>query len=148
MAYTPTAFKGFRYAYNLAGELCPEPVYRDYICKDTETLTKGDLVNLETGEIDLAVSNDTALLGLCLETKAGTDSTTAFKIIDNPLAVYVAYDTTARTVGADLDISGTTGSQAIAADSDHDVVCVANTAYLTYFIINQAVHPYAKGNST
>ncbi|NCW58357.1 MAG: hypothetical protein EBV65_11920, partial [Gammaproteobacteria bacterium] len=44
-------------------------------CKDTETLTKGDFANLETGEIDLAATGDTTLLGAIQQTAAGTDST-------------------------------------------------------------------------
>jgi hypothetical protein len=94
-------------------------------CKDTETLTRGDLVNLETGEIDLAATSDTALLGAVQETKAGTDSTTEFKVIVDRDAVYSVYDANARVMGATLDIAGATGAMTVAASSNADVICVA-----------------------
>jgi len=91
-------------------------------------LTKGDLVNLESGEVDLAASNDAALLGEVIETKSGVDSTTLIKVITDRDAVYAVYDANARTMGTVLDIAGTTGAMTLATDSNHDVVVVANSA--------------------
>lgn len=95
--------------------------------KDTETLTKHDLVNLESGEIDLAVSGDSAFLGSVLETKAGTDSTTEYDVITDPDAVYGVYDPVARVIGATLDISGATGAMTVAATGDADLTVIANS---------------------
>lgn len=116
--------KGFRFKYRLSGG---QPTVQTLTIKDTETLTKGDLVNLETGEIDLAATNDTNLVGIVLETKAGTDSTTTYKVITDWDAVYEVYDANARAIGATLDITGTTGAMTVAASSNVDLIVVANS---------------------
>jgi len=116
---------GFHFAYRLNGG---QPTIQEFLFKDTETLTKGDLVNLESGEVDLAVTNDAALLGEVIETKSGVDSTTLIKVITDRDAVYAVYDANARTMGTVLDIAGTTGAMTLATDSNHDVVVVANSA--------------------
>jgi hypothetical protein len=115
---------GFRPRYRLCG--APFTI-QDLLHKDTETLTKGDMVNLETGEIDLAATNDTALLGVVLETGAGTDSTTRKRVIVDTDAVYGVYDANARLAGATLDIAGTTGAMTIATSSNVDVMVVAES---------------------
>lgn len=116
--------KGFRFRYRLCGA---PPTIQTLTIKDDETLTKGDLVNLESGEIDLAATNDNALVGVVLETKAGTDSTTTYKVIVDDDAVYGVYDANARAVGATLDIAGTTGAMTVASSSNVDLQVVANS---------------------
>lgn len=113
---------GFHFRYRLSGA---PPTILDLYCKDTETLTKGDIVNLESGEIDLGATNDTALLGAVLETASGTDSTTKFRVIVDRDAVYGVYDANARTVGTNLDISGTTGAMTVASSTYADLTVVA-----------------------
>ena len=98
------------------------PTIVDLLFKDTETLTKGDLVNLETGEVDLAATADSTLAGVVLETKAGTDSTTRIKVIVDEDAVYGVTDANARLLGATLDIAGATGAQTVAASSNKEFV--------------------------
>lgn len=115
---------GFRFKYRLSGA---RPTIQTLTIKDTETLTKGDLVNLETGEIDLAATNDTDFVGVVLETKAGTDSVTPYKVITDWDAVYEVYDANARVIGATLDIAGTTGAMTVAASSNVDLVVVADS---------------------
>ena len=106
--------------------------------KDSETFTRGDMMNVESGEVDLAVTTDVALAGIFVGpenpddavdgkpgTVAGTDSTTLVKVIVNPDAVYAdANDTSARNAGATLDISGTTGAQTNATSSNTEFVVV------------------------
>src|SRR5688572_19640841 len=92
---------GFKYMGRLSGGTA---TVQTLYFKDTETLTKGDLVNLESGEVDLAATNDTAILGIVLETKAGTDSTTQIEVIVDDDAIYAVYDANARNAGATLDI--------------------------------------------
>jgi hypothetical protein len=116
---------GYRFRYTLSGN---PPIVGTFTIKDDETLTKGDLVNLESGEIDLAATADTALVGVVMETKAGTDSTTTYKVIMNPDAVYGVYDANARVAGATLDIAGATGAMTVAASSNTDVIVVADSA--------------------
>lgn len=113
---------GFRFKYREGGG---EPTIMSLLCKDTETLSKGDIANLESGEIDLAATGDTALVGVILETKAGTDSTTEFLVIVDADAVYEVYDANARLVGATLDIAGATGAQTVATSSNKEFVVVA-----------------------
>lgn len=121
----PDTSKGFRFRYRQSGGM---PTILSLTFKDTETLTAGDMVNLESGEIDLAATADTNLLGVVLETKAGTDSTTVIKVIVDEDAVYGVYDPNARLLGATLDIAGATGAQTIAASSNKEFVVVAPSA--------------------
>lgn len=98
------------------------PTIVDLLFKDTETLTKGDLVNLETGEVDLLATGDTNALGVVLETKSGTDSTTRIKVIIDEDAVYSVVDNNARLLGAALDVAGTTGAMTVASSSNKNFV--------------------------
>lgn len=113
---------GFTFAYRLSGGA---PTIQRLQCKDTETLTKGDLANLETGEIDLLATADTNALGVILETKAGTDSTTYFEVITDGDAVYSVTDANARVKGATLDVTGNTGAQGLTTSSNKNFVVVA-----------------------
>lgn len=117
--------KGFRFRYRLGGG---QPTIQSLTCKDTETLSKGDWANLESGEIDLGATADAALIGVIQETKAGTDSTTQFKVITDVDAVYGVYDATARAIGATLDLSGATGAQTVTTSSNKEFVVVADSA--------------------
>ncbi len=125
------------------------PVYEDYLFSDTETLTKGDLLNLEVtaniGEVDLAVSGDTALIGLADETLEGVDSTTLIRIIRDMQgdAVYRVTDANARAEGTELDIDGATGEMTLAADSDSDVIVVQNSTATEPTLVR--FHPRAYG---
>jgi Ca2+-binding RTX toxin-like protein len=120
MAVTDTS-AGFKYEGRLGGG--PDLI-REFLFKDTETLTKGDLANLEAGEVDLAATDDTALVGAVRETKAGTDSTTLIEVYWAPDAVYSVYDPNARLFGVYLDLAGTTGAMTIAAKSNEDLIVV------------------------
>lgn len=125
-----------------------EPVIREYLFKDTETLTKGDALNLETGEVDLfATGGDTGFIGVANETLSGTDSTTYIEVIldlDGD-ALWAVYDANARTEGTILDLSGTTGAMTVATDSDSDVIVAANSTAAQPTIIRS--HPRARGVS-
>lgn len=130
---------GFEFRYRKCGAA---PTIETLTIKDTETLTKGDLVNLETGEIDLAATADTNLLGIVLETKAGTDSTTQYRVITDEDAVYGVADANARIKGATLDIAGATGAQTVATSSNKELVVVAasSAAEETLVRINVGKH--------
>lgn len=116
---------GFRFSHRLCGA---PPTIQTLTFKDSETLTKGDMLNLESGEVDLAATDDAGLLGIALETKTGVDSTTTIEVITDPDAVYAVYDANARAVGATLDIAGTTGAMTVASSSNADLIVVANSA--------------------
>jgi uncharacterized Zn finger protein len=113
---------GFTFRYRISGGA---PTIQVIKAKDTETLTKGDLLNLEAGEADLAATADVNLLGVCLDTGARTDSTTDVYVITDADAVYAVADANARVLGATLDIAGATGAQGVAASSNKEFVVVA-----------------------
>jgi hypothetical protein len=116
---------GFRFRFRMGGG---EPTIENLLSADTVTLHKGDMVNLESGEVDLGVTTDTNLLGIVLETKALTDSTTRVKVITDGDAVYGVYDANARAKGATLDLSGASGAQTVGASSNKEFVVFADSA--------------------
>lgn len=113
---------GFRYRGRVSKM---PPTIQTLTIKDSETLTKGDLVTLESGEIDLAATDDSTILGVVLNTEAGTDSTTTYEVIVDADAIYGVYDASARVKGATLDISGTTGAMTVTTSSNADVTVYA-----------------------
>ena len=129
------AANGFAWRWNVSGG---RPLIQSFYMKDTETLTVGDMLNLESGEVDLMVTSDVAAVGQFVGpenpndavdgkpgTVSGTDSTTIVKVIANPDAVYAdPSDTSTRLAGALLDVSGATGAQTIAAASNNEFVVV------------------------
>jgi hypothetical protein len=115
---------GFKFEYRECGG---NPTILDLPYKDAETLTKGDLLNLESGEVDLGATNDSAFLGIALETGLGVASTTMMRVITDDDAVYSVYDQNARLAGATLDIAGTTGAMTVAASSNVDLLVVATS---------------------
>lgn len=115
----PDTSAGFRYRGRISGG---HPTIQDLTFKDTETISAGDMVNLETGEVDLGATADTNFLGIALETIAGTDSTTKIKCIVDADAIYGVYDANARVKGATLDLSGATGAQTVATSSNKEFV--------------------------
>tara|TARA_Y100000310_G_scaffold316211_1_gene367666 strand:- start:205 stop:654 length:450 start_codon:yes stop_codon:yes gene_type:complete len=125
----------FTWRYNISGG---RYLSLSFYFKDTETFTKGDILTLDTGELDLGATNDTTFAGAFdgpfdpADAKKGspgvvegTDSTTLAKCIVNPDAVYGSADNNARNAGVNLDISGATGAMAIATDSNSDFLTVA-----------------------
>lgn len=147
----------FTWKYNVSGG---RPLVQTLLAKDTETFTIGDMVNLESGEADLAATSDTDILGGFVgpedpaDQKANepgvveaTDSTTVLKVITNPDAVYAVADANARLMGATLDISGATGAQTVAASSNTEFVVVARkrqNADDTLVSIIGTLHPFTK----
>jgi len=129
------AANGFEWRYNISGG---RPLILTFLMKDSETLTRGDMLNLESGEVDLMVTTDVAAVGVFVGPEnpndatdgqpgvvSGTDSTTIVKAIVKPDAVYAdRNDTSARLPGALLDISGATGAQTIASASNNEFVVV------------------------
>ena len=116
---------GFRPRYRLSGQ--PFTV-QNLVFDDTETLTKGDMLELNATGVDLAASGDTPLVGVALETKSGTADVTYIEVITDEDAVYGVYDANARVVGATLDISGNTGAMTVTTSGDKDLTVVANSA--------------------
>ena len=116
---------GFHFRYRLCGE---PPTIAEFTFQDTEVITAGDLVAVQSGYADLAATNDADLCGAAVETVSGTTLVSKVKIITDWDAVYAVTDANARTVGTKFDIAGATGAMTLATDSNHDVIVVANSS--------------------
>lgn len=106
----------------------PTPTIKSLTFKDTETITAGDMVNLESGEVDLGATGDTNLLGCALQTVAGVDSTSKIRCITDRDAIYAVADANARKIGDTLDLTGTTGAQGVTTSSNKEFVVVADSS--------------------
>lgn len=115
---------GFTFRYRLSGGA---PTIQSLTFKDTETLTKGDMVNLESGQVDLGATADTNFMGVALQTLAGTTAVTKIDVITDDDAVYGVTDNNARVHGATLDLAGATGAQTVAASSNKEFVVMADS---------------------
>lgn len=113
---------GFTFRYRLSGGA---PTIQVLKAAGTLTLTKGDLLNLESGEVDLGAAADANFLGMCLDTGARTASVSDVTFISDADAVYAVDDANARLAGATLDIAGATGAQGVAASSGKEFVVLA-----------------------
>ena len=136
---------GFQWVGYEGGEP-KEPVIRKYVFKDTETLTKGDAINNESGVVDLfATGGDTGLIGVANETLSGTTAVTEIEVILDlhGRGLWAVTDANARTEGTELDITGTTGAQTISADGDSDVIVAYNSTASQPTIVR--FHPRACG---
>lgn len=143
---------GFIWAYNLSGG---HPLVYEFVMKDTETFTVGDMGNIETGQIDLAATGDTALVGPIDGATdpddnvsgqpgriAGTTAVTKVRAYANPDVVLSVTDANARLAGALLDVAGATGAQSVAASSNNEFICTRDSAAteLTLVGINPGEH--------
>lgn len=98
--------------------------------KDTETLSNGDIINIETGTGDLGATGDTALVGpMVSATVAATTAVTDIEVIIDPDVILETTDNNARLVGATLDLTGATGAQGVTTSSNKEFIVVsASTA--------------------
>jgi hypothetical protein len=117
---------GFEFAYRLSGGA---PTIQRLIIKSPNTsFKKGDMLNLESGQVDLAVTTDAFLVGCALETLSGkVAGTDRVSVITDKDAVYRVADANARAMGVSLDIAGATGAQGVAASSNKEFVVVADS---------------------
>ena len=112
----------FTFAYDLTGAA---PIIRKQTVANTVVLSKGEMVNLESGELTTAVTADTALYGVTTEAVDNTDDGLECAVIVNPFAVYAVTDAIARVAGAPLDIG--TGALTLASNSNSDLVVVEDS---------------------
>lgn len=143
---------GFEFSHRLCGAA---PTIRELKSADT-ALAKGDFVNIESGALDLAATNDTKLAGVVVgpglkANGSGVTDLTAIgandyvEIIVDWDAVYKVADANARAFGATLDIAGATGAQTVAASSNVDLVVAApsTASQPTLVMLSQANHVLA-----
>ncbi len=117
---------GFEFAYRISGGA---PTIRPLVAKAGNTSFKrGDIVNLETGQIDIGVTADTNLVGVVLATVSGlTVGVDRVEVITDSDAVYRVADANARSIGATLDLAGASGAQGVAASSNKEFVVEADS---------------------
>lgn len=115
---------GFHFRYRLCGQ---PPTIREFVFDDTEAFAVGDLLLLDTGTVDIGATGSAAFIGAAVEYVSGTADVSKIKVIVDDDAVYAVTDANARTIGTQLDITGTTGAMTVTTDSNHDVTVVANS---------------------
>jgi uncharacterized protein YbcI len=111
---------GFEFRYRLSGG---RPTIGRYVLKNAETIRRGDMVNLEGGEPELAATGDADLIGV-VQGPAGNGAPTAILAITDADAVYGVEDRNARTKGATLDLAGLTGVQGVGESVNAEFVVV------------------------
>lgn len=114
---------GFRWAGSLDGS---DPIIMEFPVVDTVVLSRGEMVNLESGEVDAAASGDTGLLGIALADVDNTNDGETVKVIVNPWAIYEVEDANVRTAGSTLDLAS--GGMGLTTSSNVDFKVVANSA--------------------
>jgi uncharacterized protein YbcI len=116
---------GFEFRYRLGGG---QATVRRFLFKNTETLSRGDMLNLEDGRVDLGVLGDTALLGCTLQTLDGEGGKTYIRVITDADAVYAVEDPDARRDGDHLGLTGLTNAQGVSTSADSDLTVVVDSA--------------------
>lgn len=111
---------GFRIAGRLSGGA---PTIITAKAKDTETLSFGDIANMESGTIDLGATADTALVGpIVSATVAATTAVTDIQVCIDPDVILETVDANARLAGATLDLTGATGAQGLTTSSNKEFI--------------------------
>ncbi len=113
----------FTFAYSLSGTA---PIIEKITVADTVVLSKGEMVNLESGELTTAVTADTALVGVTLEAVDNTNDGEVCAVIVNEDAVYSVTDANARVKGATLEIA--TGALGVTTSGNADLIVVEDSS--------------------
>lgn len=95
----------FSFAYKLSGGA---PTLLTLPVKASSVISRGELVNIESGYVDGAATADAALAGIALhaaDNTSGSSGDISVQVIIDPDAVYAVADANARVAGATLDIA-------------------------------------------
>jgi hypothetical protein len=114
---------GFVWAGSIDGS---EPIIRKFTVVASAVISRGEMLNLETGEADAGATSDSAFLGPATEAVDNTVDGHVVECITNPGAIYAVEDANARVAGAQLDLGS--GGLTLAADSNHDFTVWADSA--------------------
>lgn len=114
---------GFVWAGSLDGS---EPIIQKFVVKNAAVISKGELLNLESGEADAGASGDTGLIGAAVEDVDNSDDGLYVKAIVNPNAIYRVVDANARVAGATLDLAS--GGLGVTTTNNADLLVVADSA--------------------
>jgi uncharacterized protein YbcI len=115
---------GFEFRYRLGGGA---PTIRSFVFKNTETLTRGDILTYVDGQLRLGAGRDTTLVGCALETLDGEAGMSHMRVITDADAVYAVEDAHARGTGDILDLTGTTGAQGVATSHGSELTVVVDS---------------------
>lgn len=132
---------GFKYVGSIDGS---EPIIMEFPVVDTVVLSRGEMVNLESGEVDAAATNDTALLGIALADVDNTADGKTVRVIVNPGAIYEVVDNNARLAGATLDLASGGMGVTTSSNADFKVVSTSTATEPTRVIFNQS-HAFRPG---
>jgi hypothetical protein len=128
---------GFQFRYRLSGG---RPTVRDFVSQDSDTLSRGDILNWEGGKVGFGIVGDGALIGAVLESvRAGQGGV---RVITDGDAVYGVDDPHSRAKGDQLDLEGPTGAQSVrqGANSQLTVVLDSDAEEETLVRINLRSH--------
>ena len=115
---------GFQFRYRMSGG---RPTVRDFVFGDTETLTRGDIVNWKEGRVRFGVVGDGALVGAAMESLDGNAGETVIRVITDGDAVYGVDDPHSRTRGDHLDLGGSTGLQYVSESARSQLTVVRDS---------------------
>lgn len=113
---------GFVFAYSLSGTA---PIIEKLVAKNAVVFSKGEMTNLESGEVDSAAAADTALAGVCVEDCDNTADGLYVHVIVNEDAVYSVEDNNARVKGATLDLAS--GAMGVTTSSSATLIVVEDS---------------------
>jgi uncharacterized protein YbcI len=131
--------RGFTFRYTLSGA---PPTVRSLPIKGLQRFERGDLLNLESGEVDIGATGDRMLLGIALESWAAEAGPARIDVIVDGDAVYSVEDGNARRRDDALNLFGLSGAQGVATGSGEDLVVVldSSAAEATLVRINVSRH--------
>jgi uncharacterized protein YbcI len=116
---------GFEFRYRLGGG---DATSRSFVFKHTETLSRGDMLNVEGGAVDLGADGDVSLIGAATETLEGDAGTSSISVITDVDAVYAVDDPQPRKAGDRLILTGATGGQGVATATGAQLSVVVDSA--------------------
>lgn len=114
---------GFQWAGSIDGS---EPIIRRFTVKASAVISRGEMCNLESGEVDAGATNDAAFLGPAVEDVDNTVDGHTVQVITNPGAIYAIADANVRAAGDKLDLAS--GGLGVTTDSNHDFIVWADSA--------------------
>src|SRR4051794_26975070 len=115
---------GFTFRYRLSGK---PPTVKGFAFKTSESLSRGDLVTLRDGDVELSKTGDSALVGAAVESPSGDAAKTSIAVIVDADAVYSVKDARIRLKGATLDLRGDSGGQGLSPGVNGDLVADVNS---------------------
>lgn len=114
---------GFQWAGSIDGS---EPILRRFVVKASAIISRGEMLNLESGEADAGATNDGAFIGAATEAVDNTVDGHTVECITNPGAIYAVEDANVRVAGETLDLGS--GGLTVTTTSNADFKVWADSA--------------------